>query len=106
MVISVLSHTMRNVFIVGHSVSRGRSCFLPDITEKNLSLFLQDILAKVDFSAQVDHLFSTNCFSKQAINHADFFTLKIWTQSDPWHITSVLAAIGVIYCSEEKQKQL
>ena len=24
----------------------------------------------------------------------------------PQHITSVLAAIGVIYCSEEKQKQL
>ena len=36
------------------------------------------------FFTQVDHLLSTNCFSKQAMNHADFFTLKIWTQSDHW----------------------
>ena len=36
------------------------------------------------FFTQVDHLFSPNCFSKQAMNRADFFTLKIWTQSDHW----------------------
>ena len=34
------------------------------------------------FFTEVDHLFSTNGLSKQAMNHADFFTLKIWTQSD------------------------
>ena len=36
------------------------------------------------FFTQVHHLFSTTCSSKQAMNRANFFTLKIWTQSDHW----------------------
>ena len=36
------------------------------------------------FFTQVDHIFSTNCFSKQVMDCADFFNLKIWTQSDHW----------------------
>ena len=36
------------------------------------------------FFTQVDHLFSANSFSKQVINLADFFTLKISEPSDHW----------------------
>ena len=34
------------------------------------------------FFTQVNHLISSNRFSKQVMNPADFPTLKIWDQSD------------------------
>ena len=36
------------------------------------------------FFTQVNHLISSNLFSKQVINPADLSTLKIWDQSDHW----------------------
>ena len=36
------------------------------------------------FFTQVNHLISSNRFSKQVMNPADFPTLKIWDQSDHW----------------------
>ena len=42
----------------------------------------EDSRSSGSFFTQVDHLFSTNCFSKPAMNFTDFSTLKILTQSD------------------------
>ena len=42
------------------------------------------LLCVQDILAQEDHPLSKYYFRKQALSRADFFTLKIWTQSDHW----------------------
>ena len=73
---------LRNLASCVHAILRGvwlPPCAYLKESRKTISLWpkcnYRGFSSKWIFFAQVDHLFSTNSFSKQVINPADFFTL-------------------------------
>jgi len=55
-----------------------------EITNTSLARTTEGSHSSEPFFTQVNHLISSNRFSKQVMNPADFPTLKIWDQSDHW----------------------